>query len=412
LERNRAADRMGGAAQPVTTEWSELMPRKIAVVVTARPSYARIKTVLQAVQEHPDLELQLVVAASALLDRYGNVVEVIRADGFTPAMEVHMVVEGETPLTSTKTVGLGIVEMSNVFHHLKPDAVLSVADRYETITTAISAAYMNIPVAHVQGGEVTGSIDEKVRHSVTKLADLHFVASKNAASRVMKMGEWPERVFITGCPSVDLAAQVRRHNNSPELKASVEHHVSRGVGEPIDPHGDYVICMQHPVTYEWLDAASQVRETLMAIHESGVPCYWFWPNVDAGSDLTSRAIRTFREHNEVKNIHFLKNMPPEPFLYLLSKAKCIVGNSSAGIREASYLGVPAINIGSRQAGRDCGRNVIHVPHSQHDISDALERQFSNGPYESDPLYGDGNAGPRIAQLLAMEELSTEKKLAY
>ena len=151
------------------------MTRKVAVVVTARPSYARVKTVLKAVQDHPDLELQLIVAASALLDRYGNVVEVMRSDGFTPTMEVHMVVEGETPLTSTKTVGLGIVEMSNVLHHLRPDVVVSVADRYETITTAISGAYMNIPVAHIQGGEVTGSIDEKVRHAVTKLADLHFV---------------------------------------------------------------------------------------------------------------------------------------------------------------------------------------------------------------------------------------------
>ena len=161
------------------------MARKIAVVVTARPSYARVKTVLQAIQSHPDLELQLIVAASALLERYGNVVEVMRADGFQPSMEVHMVVEGETPLTSTKTVGLGIVEMSNVFHHLKPDAVISVADRYETITTAIASAYMNIPVAHIQGGEVTGSIDEKVRHAVTKLSDLHFVSNKSAATRVL-----------------------------------------------------------------------------------------------------------------------------------------------------------------------------------------------------------------------------------
>ena len=172
------------------------MARKIAVVVTARPSYARVKTVLQAIQAHPDLELQLVVAASALLERYGNVAEVMRAEGFEVAMEVHMVVEGETPLTSTKTVGLGIVEMSNVLHHLRPAAVISVADRYETITTAISAAYMNIPVAHVQGGEVTGSIDEKVRHAVTKLSDLHFVSNESAANRVRKMGENPRRVSM------------------------------------------------------------------------------------------------------------------------------------------------------------------------------------------------------------------------
>lgn len=386
--------------------------KKIAVVVTARPSYARVKTVLQAIQDHPDLELQLVVAASALLERYGNVIEVMRADGFQPLMEVHMVVEGETPLTSTKTVGLGIVEMSNVFHYLKPDAVISVADRYETITTAISAAYMNIPVAHVQGGEVTGSIDEKVRHAVTKLSDLHFVSNTNAAARVVKMGERQERVHITGCPSIDLAAWVLRNNNDPKLKESLEYEVIRGVGEKIDPSKDYILCMQHPVTYEWTSAADQVRETLKAVYESGLPCYWFWPNVDAGSDLTSKAIRMFRERNNPMHIRFLKNMPPETFLYMLANSRCIIGNSSVGIREASFLGVPTINIGSRQLGRDCGKNVIQVGHNQREISDALERQLANGRYDSDPVYGDGKAGPRIAELLAVEELTTEKKLAY
>ena len=388
------------------------MTRKIAVVVTARPSYARVKTVLQAIQSHPDLELQLIVAASALLERYGNAAEVMRSDGFEPMMEVHMVVEGETPLTSTKTVGLGIVEMSNVFHYLKPDAVISVADRYETITTAISAAYMNIPVAHIQGGEVTGSIDEKVRHAVTKLSDLHFVSNTSAATRVIKMGEREDRVHVTGCPSIDLAAWVLRNDNDPQLRASLEHHVRRGVGEPIDPNSDYIVCMQHPVTYEWTDAGAQVRETLQAIYESGVPCYWFWPNVDAGSDLTSKAIRAFREQNDVQNIHFLKNMPPETFLYMLAHSRCMVGNSSTGIRETSFLGVPTVNVGSRQRGRDCGQNVIHVGHDQREISEALERQLANGLYESDPVYGDGSAGPRIADFLVAEELSTEKKLAY
>jgi UDP-hydrolysing UDP-N-acetyl-D-glucosamine 2-epimerase len=388
------------------------MSRKVAVVVTARPSYARVKTVLQAIQAHPDLELQLVVAASALLERYGNVAEVMRSEGFEATMEVHMVVEGETPLTSTKTVGLGIVEMSNVLHHLKPAAVISVADRYETITTAISAAYMNIPVAHVQGGEVTGSIDEKVRHAVTKLSDLHFVSNESAANRVRKMGENPQRVHVTGCPSIDLASWVLRNGNNPELNASLEHHVSRGVGEEIDPSSDYVICMQHPVTYEWSDAGAQIMETLMAVHESGVPCYWFWPNVDAGSDLTSKAIRAYREQKTVKNIHFLKNMPPETFLHLLARARCILGNSSTGIREASFLGTPAINIGTRQLGRDCGSNVIHVPHDRRAIAEAFENQLAHGRYESDFVYGDGTAGPRIAALLATQELTTEKKLAY
>ena len=184
------------------------MMRKICVVITARPSYARIKTVLESVRNHPDLKLQLVVGGSALLERYGPAIKVIEADGFKPDAVVHMVVEGENLVTTAKSTGLGVVELATILDNLKPDVVVSVADRYETIATAIAASYLNIPVAHVQGGEVTGSIDEKVRHAVTKLANLHFVSNQQAADRVIRMGEDPKTVFATGCPSVDLAARV------------------------------------------------------------------------------------------------------------------------------------------------------------------------------------------------------------
>ena len=182
--------------------------RKIAVVVTARPSYSRIKTALQAIKNHPNLELQLVVAASALLERYGSAVHYIEKDGFEIAAKVFNVLEGENLTAAAKTTGLGILELSSVFENLKPDIVVTVADRFETMATAISAAYMNIPLAHVQGGEVTGNIDEKVRHSITKLADYHFVASESARNRVIRLGEDPEMVFNTGCPSIDLAAEI------------------------------------------------------------------------------------------------------------------------------------------------------------------------------------------------------------
>ena len=162
------------------------MKRRICVVITARASYARIKSVLEAVRDHPRLELKLVVGASALLDRFGSVIDVIRGDGFTPDAQVYTVVEGENLVTSTKSTGLGILELATIFENLHPDAVLTVADRYETIATAIAGSFMNIPVIHVQGGEVTGSIDEKVRHAVTKLADLHMVANENAAERLRR----------------------------------------------------------------------------------------------------------------------------------------------------------------------------------------------------------------------------------
>src|SRR5437773_375746 len=176
--------------------------RKVCVVITASPSYSRIKTALTAILKHPDLELQLVVAASALLERYGSAAKFIEEEGFPIAARVYMVLEGENPAAMAKTTGLGVLEMATVFDNLRPDVVVTVADRYETLATAVAAAYLNIPVAHVQGGEVTGSIDEKVRHAVTKLADLHLVSTAKAAERVIRMGEDPEMVFVTGCPSI------------------------------------------------------------------------------------------------------------------------------------------------------------------------------------------------------------------
>lgn len=381
--------------------------RKVCVVITARPSYARIKTALEAIKKHPQLQLQLVVAASALLERYGEVVNFIRADGFEPDAVVYMVLEGENLVTTAKSTGLGIVELATIFDNLKPDVVVSVADRYETIATAIAAAYLNIPVAHVQGGEVTGSIDEKVRHAVTKLSDLHFVSNAKAAERVIRMGENPSTVFITGCPSVDLAARVMAQN-----PGDFNPFKYGGVGHVFDPTRGYLVVMQHPVTTEYTSALKQIQDTLVAIESLDFPTLWFWPNVDAGSDGISKGIRHFRETHEVPFIYFLKNMAPEDFLRLLMSAKCLVGNSSVGIRECSYLGVPVVNIGNRQAGRDRSQNVIDVEYESQEIIRAIRRHLANGRYPSDQLYGDGMAGIRIADLLAETPLSIEKRLTY
>ncbi|MEM1177060.1 MAG: UDP-N-acetylglucosamine 2-epimerase [Acidobacteriota bacterium] len=383
--------------------------RKVAVVITARPSYARIKTVLEAVRDHPDLELQLVVGASALLERYGAVVEVIRADGFEPDETVYMVVEGENPVTAAKSTGLGIVELATIFDNLKPDVVISVADRYETIATAIAASYINIPVAHVQGGEITGSIDEKVRHAVTKLSNLHFVSNDQARDRVVKMGEEPDRVFVTGCPSVDLAARVVESGGASGFDPFASY---GGVGGRFDPADGYLVVMQHPVTTEYGDSLAQVQETLDAIEELALPTFWFWPNVDAGSDRISKGIRHFRETRDVPFIYFFKNLTPEDFLRLLCGCRCLVGNSSVGIRESSYLGVPVVNIGSRQAGRDRGPNVIDVPYDRGDIITAIRRHLSGPRPDGHHLYGDGQAGRRIADFLATADLGIDKRLTY
>jgi UDP-hydrolysing UDP-N-acetyl-D-glucosamine 2-epimerase len=383
--------------------------RKVCVVITARPSYARIKTALAAIRDHAELELLLVVAASALLDRYGNALQVIEREGFRIERTVYMVLEGESLVTSAKTTGIGLSELATVFNDLRPDMVVTIADRYETIATSIAATYMNIPLVHVQGGEVTGSIDEKTRHANTKLADVHLVSCDHARDRVVKMGENPDMVFVTGCPSIDLAKEALRVETG-DVAALIGKYT--GVGAPVDPSKPYMVIMQHPVTTEHNAARDHMRLTLEAVHATGHQALWFWPNVDAGSDGTSGAIRAFRELNPKLNAHFYKNMAPMDFLSLLINSRGIVGNSSVAIRECSYLGVPAINIGSRQNRRDRGRNVVDVPHDKLAIMDAIEAMWQQKDRPRDTVYGNGEAGKNIADVLARVPLTIEKTLTY
>jgi UDP-hydrolysing UDP-N-acetyl-D-glucosamine 2-epimerase len=382
--------------------------RKIAVVITARPSYSRVKTVLQAIQKHPELELQLIVAASALLDRYGSAVNYIEKDGFEIHAKVFNVLEGENLTAAAKTTGIGILELSTVFDNLKPDVVVTVADRFETMATAISASYMNIPLAHIQGGEVTGNIDEKVRHAITKLSDYHFVASESARERVIKLGEDASFVFNTGCPSIDLAYEITKLKNlsfNPYQKYG-------GVGAEPDLSKGYLVVMQHPVTTEYQDSRKHIEETLLAINELNIPTLWFWPNVDAGADGTSNGIRSFREKNKLKKVHFFKNMEGEDFLVLLNNSIGLIGNSSVGIRECAFLGVPVINIGSRQNRRDRGTNVIDVDYNKAQIIEAVQIITEKGKSATSAVYGGGKAGIEIADLLAKLPLQFHKTIMY
>jgi UDP-hydrolysing UDP-N-acetyl-D-glucosamine 2-epimerase len=385
------------------------MKRKICVVVTARPSYSRIKTALKAIQKHPSLELQLVVAGSALLDRYGNAVDYIEKDGFNIDAKVFMVLEGENKTSMAKTTGLGVMELANTFYNLKPDAVVTIADRFETIATSIAAAYQNIPLVHVQGGEVTGNIDEKVRHANTKLADIHLVASEGAKDRLIKMGEDPSYVFNTGCPSIDIAYEVNKSSTldfDPIKKYG-------GVGKDINWKDGYLVVMQHPVTTEYNMSKQHVTSTLEAIHELQIPTFWFWPNVDAGADGTSNGIRTYREVHNPNNIHFFKNMIPEDFLKLLINSKGLVGNSSVGIRECAYLGIPVVNLGSRQNGRARGKNILDVNYAKEEIKEAIKTHINNKSIiESDPIYGTGKSGIKTADILAEVELRFHKTITY
>ncbi|MGB3054795.1 MAG: UDP-N-acetylglucosamine 2-epimerase, partial [Acidimicrobiales bacterium] len=264
------------------------------------------------------------------------------------------------------------------------------------------------PLAHVQGGEITGSIDEKVRHAVTKLSDLHMVSTAQAADFVVRMGEEPSAVHVTGCPSIDIAAEVAR---VPEMDFDPFERYG-GVGSALDLADGYLVVMQHPVTTEHELARAHVEETLHAVAKIDLPTLWFWPNPDAGTDGTSNGIRAFRENHRPTNLHFFKNMAPTDFLRLLLGARALAGNSSVGIRECSFLGVPVVNVGSRQQGRERGTNVVDVPHDSTEIAAALEDRMTKGRMASEAVYGDGTAGQQIAAVLANAPLQTTKRLTY
>jgi len=382
----------------------------ICVVVGSRANYSSIKSVMRAIQQHPDLTLQLVVGASALLDRYGSVVDVIERDGFKPDARVNMIIEGETPVTMAKSTGLGLLELPTIFDRLKPDCVITVGDRFETMATAVAAAYMNIPLAHTMGGEVTGTIDESVRHAVTKLAHIHFPANREAGERIVKMGEDPATVHVVGCPRIDLVAEIADREKNGMDRDYLE---QEGVGGHINLEEPFLLVNQHPVTTEYTKGENQVNETLMALYELKMPTIMLWPNADAGSEDVARGMRKFREHYDHAHIRFYKNFPVETFVRLMIRCAVMLGNSSAAVREGAYLGVPAVNVGTRQVGRERGANVIDVDYDHAKIMDAVDRQLKNGRYSSLPIYGDGSAGRRIADILAASpKPSVQKRITY
>lgn len=382
--------------------------RKICVVVASRANYSSVKSVMRAVQTHPDLELQIVVGASALLDRYGYLLKILDNDGFKPNAKVYMLIEGETPTTMAKSTGLGLLELPTIFENLQPDIVLTVGDRFETMATTLASTYMNIPLAHTMGGEISGNIDECIRHAVTKFAHVHFPACSDAAERIIKMGEDARNVFNVGCPRIDLVSEIIQNDRNgvgPDL-------FQEGVGGIFDLNQPFLILSQHPVTSEYGEGERQITESLMAIHGLGIPTIALWPNADAGSDDVARGMRKFREHFDDSKIHFFKNLPPEIYIRLLRRTACLVGNSSSAIREGAFIGVPAVNIGTRQMGRQRGRNVIDVGYDRDEIAQAIQHQIAHGHYQSDPIYGDGNAGSRIAGILATHTIQLNKRMTF
>lgn len=380
--------------------------RKICVVVASRANYGRVKAVMQAIQNHPELELQLIVGASTLLYRFGKAVDVIERDGFTPQRYLFYILEGENLLTQAKSTGIGVSELATAFADLKPDAVLSVADRFETIATAIAATYMNIPLAHIQGGEISGNIDDRVRHAITKLSDVHFPATAQSRDRLVRMGEDPSTVYHVGCPSIDLIVNADL-SISNEIMAGYG-----GVGSELDWSKPYVLLVQHPVTTSYGQGFAQISESLAAAERMGIQTVVLWPNIDAGTDDVSKAIRLFREQNPDAPFRYFRNFSPEDYARVLNNAFCAIGNSSSFLREGAYLGTPVVVVGDRQIGREHGSNVIFSTYDRNSISALAQRQIEHGRYASDTLFGDGSAGGRIADILAVSDYQLIKRMTY
>ncbi len=384
------------------------MPRKVCIAITTRGNYAKMKSVIRAIEARPGLELQIVAGGMAILPRFGNTAQTMRDNHFRVDREVHFLVEGENPAAMAKSGGLAVIEFATLFGELKPDVVVVIADRFECLAIAMAASYLNIPLAHVEGGEISGSVDECIRHAITKLSHLHFPANPEAAQRIVRLGEDPATVFTVGATSLDAMRELDLEDLAPAIALQDK----LGQGPRLDLNQPYLVVIQHPVTTEYTANRKHVDQTIAAIERLGINTVWIGPNMDAGSDGVAQGIRHFCDHQRPSYVHFFKGLAIEYYAPLLRNAACLVGNSSSGIRESAFLGTPTVNIGTRQMGRQRGGNVLDVDYDQEQISQAIQRQLEHGRYAPDHIYGAGDAGERMAEVLETAPLSPQKRNSY
>jgi UDP-hydrolysing UDP-N-acetyl-D-glucosamine 2-epimerase len=379
--------------------------RKVCVVLVDRANYGRLKPVMRAVAAHPALQLQVVAAGTMVLERFGQPIHLVREEGFPVDGEIYLELEGSTPATMAKSVGFGIVEFASEFQRLKPDVVLLIGDRYEALAAAVAAAYMNICIAHIQGGEVSGSIDESARHAISRFAHFHFPSTRRSAEYLVRMGERPDSILAIGCPSSDIARQLDRELTPGALAAL-------GSGAAIDLHRPFLLAIFHPTTTQYGGERPQMEALLAALHELGEQTVLLWPNIDAGADHVSKAIRVFRERARPAWLRTVINLPPEEYLKILAHTACAVGNSSSFVRDAGYFGTPVVLVGDRQQGRETEANVIGARPVKEEILAGIRLQLKRGRYPPSQLYGDGHVSERIAEGLAGLNLYLQKRLHF
>lgn len=379
--------------------------RKICVILVDRANYGRLKPVMQAILHRPELQLQIVAAGTMVLERFDQPVRVVRDDGFTVDGEIYLELEGSTPATMAKSVGFGVVEFAGELQRLKPDFVLLIGDRYEALSAAIAAAYMNVPIIHLQGGEVSGSIDESARHAISKLAHYHLPATERAKQYLLKMGERPETILGVGCPSSDLARTLDCSIDPAGLN-------QRGNGAVIDVTRPFLLVVFHPTTTEYGGERAQMENLLKALDGLKTQTVMLWPNIDAGSDHISKAIRHFRTENGAAWLRTVTNLTPEYYLKVLANTACAIGNSSSFVRDAGYFGTPVVLVGDRQRYRERDRSVTPVPAETSAIADAIRKQLDHGRYPAATLYGDGNVAEPFVEKLGQIKRYVQKHLSF
>jgi UDP-N-acetylglucosamine 2-epimerase (non-hydrolysing)/GDP/UDP-N,N'-diacetylbacillosamine 2-epimerase (hydrolysing) len=362
--------------------------RKVFIVIERRADYSRYKPILQKLKEDPFFKIHLVVTGICLLETHGKDINYIQDDGFEINAEIPMFDENseDTGAEMVRSMSRVMFHLVNELEKVKPDVVLSGFDIGANFAVTVAAAHMNIPVAHIQGGEVTGSIDESIRHAMSKFAHIHFPATELSKQRLIRMGEKPESIFVVGCPSIDVLV------NTPIIpKEEVEKNLGIDLSKPT------LLMIQHPVTTECMDSFAQIKITTEAIKESKVQCVVLLPNNDAGHSKIIECIKS-------NNLKWFPSLPTGIFVNLYRNVSALIGNSSSGIHETPTLKIPAINIGSRQQGRERAGNVIDVPYDKSKILAAInkavfDKKFQKYVQSIENPYGNGTSSGKIVSIL-------------
>ena len=371
--------------------------RTIGVVTVARSDYGIYRPVLQRIQEDSGLDLHLFVTGMHLSPEFGMTVQAIEQDGFEISDRVEMLLSSETPEGIAKSMGLGTLGFAQAYARSQLDILLVLGDRFEMHAAVVAALPFNIPVAHIHGGELTeGAIDDAIRHSITKMSHLHFVATETYAQRVIQMGEEPWRVVISGAPGLDNFREIQLLSRE-EL----------GERYDVDLRDPFFLITYHPVTLEYEQTENQIDALLAALEETDATLVFTYPNADTGSRLIIDRVRDFVARH--RRAHFLINLGTQGYFSMMSCAAAMIGNSSSGIIEAASFKLPVVNIGNRQKGRVRGKNVIDVGCSRKEIlagiSKATSSDFSKAISNLGNPYGDGQAAERIVDKLKHVELN-------